>query len=122
MRRNLVTMILGIALVAMGVFGIITGGLGSGIIPVAIGGALTYLAFRPGRAALVLFGHVLIVVGCILVTLGIYLLPHSEPTWRHVFTRPLFWGLISIFGGICANFHGFCRCVRSWATGSDTAC
>ena len=27
--------------------------------------------------------------------------------------RPLVWGLISIFGGICTIFHGFCRCIRS---------
>jgi hypothetical protein len=117
MRRSPVTAVLGIALFGCGVFGIIRGGSGAGIIPVVIGAALTYLAFRPGRAALVVFGHALIVVGCILVTLGMYLLPHSDPTWRHVFTRPLFWGLISIFGGICANFHGFCRCVRASATG-----
>jgi amino acid transporter len=112
MRRNPVTAVLGIALLASGLYVVVRGGLGSGIIPMAIGAALTYLAFKPGRTATIVFGHALIVVGCILVTLGIYLLPHSEPTWQNVFMRPLFWGLISIFGGICANYHGFCACVR----------
>ncbi|MCD4690605.1 hypothetical protein K8S17_04010 [bacterium] len=78
-----------------------------------MGVALAYLGFRPGRLGLLVFGHACIVVGCILVTWGIYLLPHSQPVWQHIFFRPLFWGLISIFGGICSNYHGFCRCITS---------
>ncbi|MBN2565799.1 MAG: hypothetical protein JXB46_08815 [Candidatus Eisenbacteria bacterium] len=77
-----------------------------------MGAALTFLAFHEGRVALIVFGHVCIVIGCALVAWGVYLLPYSEPTLGQVFTRPLFWGLISIFGGICSNYHGFCRCVR----------
>jgi hypothetical protein len=119
MRRNPVTMILGIALAAMGLYGVFTTGPGAGLIPVFIGAGLIYLTFRPGRVAMVLFGHILIVVGCILTTMGIYLVPHSDPTWGDVFARPLFWGLISIFGGICANFHGFCSCVRTFRSAQD---
>ncbi|MCX8157815.1 MAG: hypothetical protein N3J91_15480 [Verrucomicrobiae bacterium] len=81
------------------------------LIPSLIGAALLYLGYRPGRGATMLFGHACIITGCFLVTWGIYLLPHSEPRLLHIFGRPLFWGLISIFGGICANYHGFCRCV-----------
>jgi len=53
-----------------------------------------------------------ILLGCFLITWGIYLLPYSQPTLAHIFFRPLFWGLFSVMGGICANYHGFCRCVR----------
>lgn len=91
-----------------------------GVIPALIGASLLYLGYRPGRGATMLFGHACIVAGCFLVTWGIYLLPHSEPTLLHILGRPLFWGLISIFGGICANYHGFCRCVSS--AESKSAC
>jgi len=64
------------------------------------------------RAALLLFGHACIVLGCLLITWGVYLLPVSRPVLSHILTRPLFWGLFSLMGGVCANFHGFCRCVR----------
>lgn len=64
------------------------------------------------RVALLLFGHACIVLGCLLITWGVYLLPVSRPVLSHILTRPLFWGLFSLMGGVCANFHGFCRCVR----------
>lgn len=63
------------------------------------------------RRAFAIFGHLGIVVGCYLFTWGIYLLPSSSPTPIGIFTRPLFWGLFSIFGGICALVHSRCRCV-----------
>ncbi|RKX70290.1 hypothetical protein DRP53_05525 [candidate division WOR-3 bacterium] len=78
----------------------------------AIGIVLVYLGYKGGRGPLVIFGHATIIIGCFLVTWGIYLVPYSKPTFAHVFTRPLFWGLFSIFGGLCALFHGFCQCVR----------
>jgi len=111
MRVNIPNTIVGVLLVGFGIFVLVQGsGLG-GIVPLLIGASLLYLGFRPGRTALILFGHACIVTGCILVTWGIYLLPHSEPVWQHIIFRPLFWGLISIFGGICATYHGFCNCV-----------
>jgi uncharacterized protein YodC (DUF2158 family) len=69
--------------------------------------------FRPGRASLILFGHACIVTGCLLVTWGVYLLPHSEPTLSHIFGRPFFWGPISIGSGVCVIQHGFCRCIST---------
>lgn len=67
---------------------------------------------------LLVFGHACLVLGCFLITWGIYLLPVSSPTLIHIFTRPLFWGLFSLLGGVCANYHGFCRCVQgTWANG-----
>jgi len=83
----------------------------AGLVPFLIGGSLLYLAFNRGRVATLVFGHTCIVVGAFLITWGILLLPYSEPKMAHVFGRPLFWGIFSLMGGICAIFHGFCRCV-----------
>ena len=83
-----------------------------GMIPFLVGAALGYLGWRGDRTALVLFGHVCVVLGCFLITWGVYLLPYSEPTLPHIFGRPLFWGLFSLMGGICAIYHGFCQCIR----------
>jgi len=58
-----------------------------------------------------ILGHFFIVLGCFLFTWGIYLLPVSEPTFISILTRPLFWGLFSIFGGICAILHSYCKCI-----------
>jgi len=118
MKRNPVGIIVGVVLAGFGLFGMIKGaGLG-GITPLLIGASLIYLGLRPGRTALIVFGHACIVVGCVLFTWGIYLLPSSQPVWQHIIFRPLFWGMISIFGGICATYHGFCRCVRSGECGA----
>ncbi len=62
---------------------------------------------------LVIFGHACIIVGCYLVAWGIYLLPASEPTPLGILSKPLFWGLFSIFGGICANMHSSCQCIQA---------
>jgi len=113
MPKNLTGAIVGLVLFAVGVFALVSGGGTGSIVPVLIGASLIYLGYRPGRVALLVFGHACIVVGCYLVTWGVYLLPHSQPVWQHIILRPLFWGLISIFGGICANYHAFCNCIRS---------
>ncbi len=119
MPKNPVGAVLGFILLAFGIFVLVRHGSMGGVVPALIGASLVYLGYRPGRVAVLVFGHTCIVVGSILVTWGIYLLPHSEPVWQHIIFRPLFWGLSSIFGGICANYHGFCQCVRS--TGGNTA-
>ncbi len=75
-------------------------------------GALLYVSVSRNRKAVIVFGHVSIAVGCMLVTWGIYLIPYSKPILAHIFLRPFFWGLIAIFGGICANYHGFCSCIQ----------
>jgi hypothetical protein len=109
--KNLIVAILGLVLFVMGLYIFSVNRYPVCLVPCVIGASLIYLGYRPGRTALILFGHVCVIVGCFLTTLGIYLVPHSEPTITHVFIRPLFWGLFSIFGGICAIYHGFCRCV-----------
>ena len=110
--RSLITVILGMILAILGIVVLVMSGNAVGAIPLLIGGSLCYLGWRGGRAAVLVFGHTRIVIGCAMITWGIYLLPHSKPTLSHVFVRPLFWGLFSLFGGICANYHGFCRCIR----------
>ncbi len=110
--RSLITVILGIVLAILGIITLIIHRSATGAIPLLIGGPLVYLGWCGGRTALLVFGHTTIVIGCAMITWGIYLLPYSQPTLAHILARPLFWGLISLFGGICANYHGFCKCIR----------
>jgi len=110
--HNLTGLIFGLVLAAVGVLGLVFLGSIAGLIPMLIGFGLVYLNWRGGRAGLIVFGHICVVLGCLLVTWGIYLLPYSKPVLLHIIARPLFWGLISIFGGVCANYHGFCNCMR----------
>jgi hypothetical protein len=112
MRPSIITRILGIILILIGPFlGIRSGHPGIAVFPIIVGGVLVYLSTHRGRVATLIFGHSCIVVGAYLITWGILLLPHSEPTIAHVFGRPIFWGVFCLMGGICAIFHGFCRCV-----------
>jgi hypothetical protein len=110
--RSLITMISGSILTVLGIATLVISGSAAGAIPLFIGGSLAYLGWRGGRTAVLVFGHACIVIGCAMITWGIYLLPYSKPTLAHILARPLFWGLFSLFGGICANYHGFCRCIR----------
>lgn len=115
MRPSRITAGLGIVLIALGILGIITSQSMASIIPLIIGAALVVLALKPGRVATLVFGHCCIVIGAYMITWGILLLPYSEPKMMHIFGRPLFWGIFSLMGGICAIFHGFCRCVsKQW--------
>lgn len=111
MKPSIITASLGVILVGVGAFMLIKSVSHGGIIPILIGGALVYLAFSGGRVGTLVFGHTCIVIGAYLVTWGILLLPYSEPKMTHIFGRPLFWGIFSLMGGICAIFHGFCRCI-----------
>lgn len=76
-----------------------------------IGLALIYLGWKKNKTAQIIFGHCLIVIGAYLITWGLYLLPQSSPTFFGIILKPLFWGIFSIFGGICALYHSFCSCV-----------
>jgi hypothetical protein len=111
-----ISLVLGIALILFSGWMFAAGNVIAGFIPLLIGGGLVHLALRPGRAGLILFGHICIFAGCLLITWGIYLLPTCRPTFVDILIKPLFWGLFSIFGGICSLFHGFCNCVRSCHT------
>ncbi len=111
MKPSVITAILGVILIGVGVFFLAIDFHMGAIIPILIGGTLLYLAFGGGRVATLVFGHTCIVVGAYLITWGILLLPVSRPTLAHVLGRPLFWGIFSLMGGVCAIFHGFCRCI-----------
>jgi hypothetical protein len=110
LAKRIITASLGCLVIALGVT-LRVNGFEAFFVPLTIGCCLVYLGWRPSRVATIVFGHVTIVVGCFMVTWGIYLLPYSKPTVAHIFGRPLFWGMFAIFGGICAIYHGFCRCV-----------
>lgn len=79
-----------------------------------IGLALIYTGWTGGRRAMIILGHSCIVVGAYLITWGLYLLPVSQPTLMGILGKPLFWGMFCMGGGVCAIFHGFCHCVRSF--------
>jgi hypothetical protein len=110
--KSWITLILGFILLIMGVWSLAAYKSLGAIVPLLIGASLVYVGWTRSRTALLVFGHATIVAGCLLVTWGIYLLPSSQPSMIHILGRPLFWGFISIFGGICANYHGFCACIR----------
>ncbi|MDD5327701.1 MAG: hypothetical protein PHY02_07805 [Phycisphaerae bacterium] len=109
--KHIISVIIGVALIVLGIYLFVVNRMVFCLIPCVVGASLVFLGYRRDRVAVILFGHVSIIIGCFLTTWGIYLAPYSEPTPTQIFTRPLFWGLFSIFGGICAIYHGFCRCV-----------
>ena len=111
MKPSRITATLGIVLIALGIYGFVISLSIGAVVPLGIGASLIFLAFSRSRVAGLVFGHTCIVIGAYLITWGILLLPHSEPTMAHIFGRPLFWGIFSLMGGICAIFHSFCRCV-----------
>ncbi len=111
MKPSLINASLGILLLGMGIIMLVKPIGQGGIIPILVGVSLLFLAFKRGRVGSLVFGHTLIVVGAYLITWGILLLPHLQPTIGHIFGRPLFWGIFSLMAGICAIFHGFCRCM-----------
>ncbi|MBN1127134.1 MAG: hypothetical protein JXA82_19180 [Sedimentisphaerales bacterium] len=109
---RIILFILGVALTLFGTFLLVEGGITGCISPLALGSSLVLMCHFRTRGTILIFGHTCIIVGCYLVTLGVYLIPQCQPMFRDIVRMPLFWGLFSIFGGICANFHGFCRCVQ----------
>jgi uncharacterized membrane protein HdeD (DUF308 family) len=113
-RPNWITLSLGIILLIAGIISLIKGGSFGfgGIIPLCVGLSLCYLGFSRSRVALLVFGHTCVALGCFLVVWGIYLLPYCQPKLTHIIGRPLFWGLFSMMGGICAIYHGFCHCMK----------
>ena len=106
-----ITAVLGLVLLLTGLVLVATNKQLLCVVPCAVGASLLYIGYRPGRTSVIVFGHVCVMAGCFLTAWGVYLAPHCEPKLSHVLGRPLFWGLFSIFGGICGIYHGFCRCV-----------
>jgi len=111
MKPSTITGALGVILLSLGIYMFISSTRMGAVIPIIIGCALLYLAISRGRVATLVFGHCCILTGAYLITWGLLLLPHMKPTFVAIFAGPLFWGIFSLMGGICAIFHGFCRCV-----------
>jgi uncharacterized membrane protein HdeD (DUF308 family) len=111
--RNPITLVLGLVLILLGITALMITSHPVAAIPLFFGASLLYLGWWRGRPNSIVFGHAFIILGCFLITWGIYLLPDSNPIPSHIFGRPLFWGIFSLMGGICSNYHGFCQCVRN---------
>ena len=112
--------ILGIGLLAFGIYHLVIGVYLWAVIKLIIGAGLIMLKFVKSRYGNIIFGHMVIVAGCMLVTAGIYYVPliaeqvskTGEIKLSYIFAMPLFWGFFAILGGTCAIYHGFCKCVR----------
>ena len=120
-NSSIITLIIGIGLLAFGIYHLLIAFYVWGIMKAVLGAALIYLSFSKSRTGMIIFGHVAIFCGCMLVTAGLYYAPMISDSIKssgtglslvHIFGYPLFWGIFSIFGGICAIYHGFCKCVR----------
>jgi len=109
---RIVLLVAGVALILHGVILLVRGVTTGCIAPLALGATLALMCYFRTRATIIIFGHTAIIVGCYLVAWGVYLVPQCRPVFRDIVAMPLFWGLFSIFGGICANFHGFCCCIQ----------
>jgi hypothetical protein len=86
------------------------------LISVAVGNLFVFWGWKIGwathRRLIVLLGHFAIAVGCLCATYGLCQIHFlSEmPTVAQVLDMPLFWGLFSVFGGMCMIKHGHCAC------------
>lgn len=108
-----ISFILGVLLSLLGAWWLTVTRMAVKFIPLFIGFALIYLGWRGGRRANLVFGHILVICGCFLITYGIYLVPRAKPDLAHILGMPLFWGFVVLFGGWCTIYHGFCHCITS---------
>lgn len=76
-----VSFVLGILLIGFGILIFLETHSWHGFIPALIGASLVYVGLRSGRTATIMFGHVLVAVGCFLVTWGLTLLPYTKPIY-----------------------------------------
>lgn len=122
---DIINLILGIALTGYAILHFIEGIVFWAFIKLLIGSGLVTITFVKNRYGQVIFGHITIVAGCMLLTSGILMVPllaeaiqanGNRIPLSYIFGTPLFWGLFAIFGGICATYHGFCRCISGRKT------
>ena len=78
-NKNWLLFILGILLIIISAYAVVKLNFLGVIICAGYGIPLVYLGFSGSRRSLLIFGHACIALGCLLVTLGIYLLPSSKP-------------------------------------------
>ena len=125
---GIVGLILGLGLLVFGIYHLIIGLYLWAIIKILIGAGLIVLKFVKSRYGTIIFGHMTVVAGMMLLTAGIYYVPiiakQIEKTGElkiiYIFAMPLFWGFFATLGGVCAIYHGFCKCVRKdWKIKKD---
>lgn len=117
---GIVGLILGLGLLAFGIYHLIIGMYLWAIIKILIGSGLIISKFVNNRYGTIIFGHMTVIAGMMLLTAGIYYVPliakQIEKTGElkiiYIFAMPLFWGFFATLGGVCAIYHGFCKCVR----------
>ncbi|MDA3813993.1 MAG: hypothetical protein PF570_07035 [Candidatus Cloacimonetes bacterium] len=117
---GIIGMILGFGLLAFGIYHLIIGLYLWAMIKILIGAGLITSKFVKNRYGTIIFGHITVFAGLMLLTAGIYYVPiiaqqmekTGELKLSYIFMMPLFWGFFATLGGICAIYHGFCSCVR----------
>ncbi|MEM5947592.1 hypothetical protein WKV44_03445 [Spirochaetia bacterium 38H-sp] len=115
-----VTLLIALGLLVYSIYHFVVGLVLWASVKLLIAVGLIISALWDDRRATVLMGHLIIVAGAFLFTAGIYLAPYiqkrvmetGEVSILDIITFPLFWGIFAMGGGVCAIYHGFCRCVR----------
>jgi hypothetical protein len=87
-KKDLITLTLVIFLILTACFVIINKFYLGAVILVFFGVSLFLIGLSKNRTTVLIFGHACIVVGCMMVTWGIYLIPHSKPDLLQIFIRP----------------------------------
>ena len=87
-----ISFVIGILILLFALYMLIFLGKWAGLFPLFISVSLIFASFYKGRKVTIILGHMLIVIGCILVAWGVYLLPYTGASLIYVFVRPLFWG------------------------------
>ncbi|MBL8027580.1 MAG: hypothetical protein JNL74_14260 [Fibrobacteres bacterium] len=86
------------------------------IIGIIVGLFVAIIGWKIGwtthRRFTILIGHIAVTIGAFVTAYGIYQVPFIsvQPTAIQVLDLPIFWGLFTIFGGICMISHGHCNC------------
>ncbi|HUI93021.1 MAG TPA: hypothetical protein VLX68_12305 [Chitinivibrionales bacterium] len=86
------------------------------IIGVAVGAFFLifgwFIGWTRSRTFTLVLGHAAVAIGCLVVAYAIYQLPsvRTAPNLLNVLDLPLFWGLLTMFGGYCMITHGYCNC------------
>jgi len=119
--RGIVGLVLGIGLVAFGIYHLVIGLYLWAVIKILIGAGLIVSKFVKSRYGTIIFGHITVFAGLMLLTAGIYYVPiiaqqmekTGELKLSYIFMMPLFWGFFATLGRVCAIYHGFCSCVRN---------
>ncbi len=84
-------------------------GIGIGLFFVVFG---WFVGWTTHRRFTVLLGHLALTAGALVTAWALYQLPFltKAPDLIEVLDLPLFWGIFTIFGGVCMIQHGSCAC------------